>query len=134
MIDIINKPDFVIFILMLFYSALLYILLGHCIRDYLVYPTLVCIWKNHIKCWQGGREEAVLYGLWWETGSGRGSYINSQINVVLHSTDHKHRKCYLWITTKLKQNDMKYTCYNNINQVYDRHYKFNYLSNMNIKA
>jgi hypothetical protein len=30
--------------------------------------------KNHIKCWQGGREEAVLYGLWWETGSGRGYY------------------------------------------------------------
>ena len=29
---------------------------------------------------------------------------------------------------------MKYTCYNNIKQVYDRHYKFNYLSNMNIKA
>ena len=29
---------------------------------------------------------------------------------------------------------MKYICYNNINQVYDIHYKFNYLSNMNIKA
>jgi hypothetical protein len=36
--------------------------------------------KKHIKCWQGGREEAVLYGLWWEAESGRGSYINSQIN------------------------------------------------------
>jgi hypothetical protein len=35
------------------------------------------------QCWQGGREEAVLYGLWWETGSGRGSYINSQINKVV---------------------------------------------------
>jgi hypothetical protein len=33
----------VFFILMLFCSTLLYILLGHCIQDYLVYPTLVCI-------------------------------------------------------------------------------------------
>ena len=38
--------------------------------------------------------------------------MNKRSIVVLHSTDHKHRKCYLWITTKLKQNDMKYTCYN----------------------
>ena len=29
---------------------------------------------------------------------------------------------------------MKYTCNNKINQVYDRHYKLKYLSNMNIKA
>ena len=33
-----------------------------------------------IKCRQGGREEAVLHGLWWVIGSGRGSFINSQIN------------------------------------------------------
>ena len=32
--------------------------------------------------------------------------------------------------TKLKQNDMKYTCNNKINQVNDRHYKLKYLSNM----
>jgi len=43
--------------------------------------------------------------------------------VVLHSTEHKHGKCYLWIKTKLKQNDMKHTCNNKINQVYDRHYE-----------
>ena len=54
--------------------------------------------------------------------------------LVLHSTEHKHGKCYLWIKTKLKQNDMKYTCNNKINQVYDRHYQLKYLSNMNIKA
>jgi hypothetical protein len=44
----IDKKDnyFLVSYIMLFYSALLYILLGHCIRDYLVYPTLVCIWKN----------------------------------------------------------------------------------------
>ena len=42
-----------------------------------------CVYVKHIKCWQGGREEAVLYGLWWVTGSGRGSYINSQINTTI---------------------------------------------------
>ena len=45
-----------------------------CIQPWCVYGV------KHIKCWQGGREEAVLYDLWWETGSGRGSNINSKIN------------------------------------------------------
>jgi hypothetical protein len=50
-----------------------------CIQPWCVYK------KTNIKCWQGGREEAVLYGLWLETGSGRGSYINSQINGSIFS-------------------------------------------------
>jgi hypothetical protein len=53
-----------------------------CIQPWCVYGV------KHIKCWQGGREEAVLYGLWWDIGSGRGSYINSQINwfIVFNAT------------------------------------------------
>jgi hypothetical protein len=99
---------------MLFCSTLLYILLGHCIRDYLVYPTWVCIWcKTHQVLTVRQRRSCVV---WPVVGN--------------YSTEHKHGKCYLWIKTKLKQNDMKYTCYNNINQVYDRHYKLKYLSNI----
>jgi hypothetical protein len=59
-----------------------------CIQPWCVYVV------KHIKCCQGGREEAVLYGLWWVTGSGRGSYINSQINykINLHSLRNRLEK------------------------------------------
>ena len=77
------KPDFVFFLYLccftlhcfIFYSATVS-RITWCIQPWCVYGV------KHIKCWQGGREEAVLYmyGLWWVIGSGRGSYINSEIN------------------------------------------------------
>ena len=56
---------------MFFYSTLLYILHGHCIQDYLVYPTLVCIWcKTHQVLTGRQRRSCVVWpmvGNWeWE--------------------------------------------------------------------
>ena len=69
---LVAKPDFVFYVVLLntvLYSTQpLYPGSTWCTQPWCVYIV------KHIKCWQGhqgGREEAVLYGMWWVTGSGR---------------------------------------------------------------